>query len=249
MAGKSTYMRQAALISLMAQIGSFIPAKAASLPISDRIFTRIGASDDLAGGKSTFMVEMTELSFILRGATPRSLVILDEIGRGTSTLDGLSIAWAAVEYLASPEKSGALTLFATHYHELSEMEGTLKGVVNLSVLTRETGDEVLFLHKIRRGGADKSFGVYVARMAGVPRPVVQRAREILARLEASNITQDAIGQNILEKRKSKKNEQMALGEFARVELVNELASLDVLQMSPMDALNTLLVLKEKARRL
>ena len=249
MAGKSTYMRQTALIALMAHMGSFVPAQEADITLLDNVYTRIGAQDDLAGGQSTFMVEMTELSFILRGATPRSLVILDEIGRGTSTLDGLSIAWAAVEYLASPEKSGALTLFATHYHELSEMEGTLKGVVNLSVLTRETGDEVLFLHKIRRGGADKSFGVYVARMAGVPRPVVQRAREILARLEASNITQDAIGQNILEKRKSKKDEQMALGEFARVELVNELASLDVLQMSPMDALNTLLVLKEKARRL
>ena len=249
MAGKSTYMRQTALIALMAHMGSFVPADSADIPLMDNLFTRIGAQDDLASGQSTFMVEMTELSHILRSATPRSLVILDEIGRGTGTLDGLSIAWAAVEYLASEERSGALTLFATHYHELSEMEGALPGVVNLSVLTREMGDEVLFLHKIKRGGADKSFGVYVARMAGVPKPVVSRAREILARLEAGNITQDAIGKNILEKRAGKKNEQLALHEYARAELVQELAGLDVLQMSPMDALNRLLLLKEKARRI
>ncbi len=249
MAGKSTYMRQTALIALMAHMGSFVPADSADIPLLDNVFTRIGAQDDLASGQSTFMVEMTELSHILRAATPRSLVVLDEIGRGTGTLDGLSIAWAAVEYLASEERSGALTLFATHYHELSEMEGTLPGVVNLSVLTKEMGDEVLFLHKIRRGGADKSFGVYVARMAGVPRPVVSRAKEILARLEAGNITQDAIGKNILEKHAGRKNEQLALGEFARAELVQELAGLDVLQMSPMDALNRLLLLKEKARRI
>ncbi len=249
MAGKSTYMRQTALIALMAHMGSFVPAAEADIPLMDNVFTRIGAQDDLAAGQSTFMVEMTELSHILRSATARSLVVLDEIGRGTSTLDGLSIAWAAVEYLANPEQSGALTLFATHYHELSEMEGTLPGVVNLSVLTRELGDEVVFLHKIKRGGADKSFGVYVARMAGVPRAVVSRAREILARLEASNITGDAIGRNILEKRARRKDEQMALGEYARAELVQELAGLDVLQMSPMDALNSLFLLKEKARRI
>ena len=249
MAGKSTYMRQTALITLMAHMGCFVPAVSADLPLIDNLFTRIGAQDDLAAGQSTFMVEMTELSYILRSATPRSLVVLDEIGRGTSTLDGLSIAWAAVEYLADRERSGALTLFATHFHELSEMEGTLEGVVNLSVLTREMGDEVLFLHKIKRGGADKSFGVYVARLAGVPRPVVSRAREILARLEASNITQDAIGKNILEKSAKKKNEQMALGEYARAELIKELAEMDVLQMSPMDALNQLFLLKEKARKI
>ncbi len=247
MAGKSTYMRQAALICLMAHMGSFVPAAAADIPLLDNVFTRIGAQDDLAAGQSTFMVEMSELSFILRNATAKSLVVLDEVGRGTGTLDGLSIAWAAVEYLADTEKSGALTLFATHYHELSEMEGALPGVVNLSVLTRELGDEVVFLHKIRRGGADKSFGVYVARMAGVPRGVVSRAQEIMARLEASNITGDAIGKNILEKRR-KRNEQMALGEYARAELVQELAGLDVLQMSPMDALNRLFLLKEKARK-
>jgi DNA mismatch repair protein MutS len=249
MAGKSTYMRQTALIALMAHMGSFVPAEAADIPLLDNVFTRIGAQDDLAGGQSTFMVEMTELADILRNATPKSLVILDEIGRGTSTLDGLSIAWATVEYLADQQKSGALTLFATHYHELSRMEGALPGVVNLSVLTKELGDEVVFLHQIRRGGADKSFGVYVARMAGVPKGVVARARQILARLEASEITQDTIGQNILEGRGKKKNEQMALGEYARVELVQELADLDVLQMSPMDALNALFLLKEKARNL
>ncbi len=248
MAGKSTYMRQTALIAIMAHLGSFVPAMEADIPLLDNVFTRIGAQDDLASGQSTFMVEMTELSQILRGATKNSLVVLDEVGRGTGTLDGLSIAWAAVEYLANPEKSGALTLFATHYHELSGMEGSLPGVVNLSVLTREMGDEVIFLHKIKRGGADKSFGVYVARMAGVPRSVVSRAREILARLEASNITNDTIGQNILEK-KAKKNEQMQLGDYARVEFLQELANLDVLQMSPMEALNHLFLLKEKARKL
>ena len=249
MAGKSTYMRQTALIALMAHMGSYVPAEAADIPLLDNVYTRIGAQDDLAGGQSTFMVEMTELADILRNATGRSLVILDEIGRGTSTLDGLSIAWATVEYLADKQKSGALTLFATHYHELSRMEGALPGVVNLSVLTKELGDEVVFLHQIRRGGADKSFGVYVARMAGVPKGVVARARQILARLEASEITQDTIGKNILEGRGKKKNEQMALGEYARVELVQELAEMDVLQMSPMDALNALFLLKEKARNL
>ena len=249
MAGKSTYMRQTALIALMAHMGSFVPAEQADIPLIDNVFTRIGAQDDLAGGQSTFMVEMTELADILRNATSRSLVILDEIGRGTSTLDGLSIAWATVEHLADPQKSGALTLFATHFHELSRMEGALPGVVNLSVLTREMGDEVVFLHQIKRGGADKSFGVYVARMAGVPRGVVARARQILARLEASEITQDSIGQNILEGRGKKKNEQMALAEYGRAELVEELQALDVLQMSPMDALNTLYLLKEKARNL
>ena len=249
MAGKSTYMRQTALIALMAHMGSFVPADHADIPLLDNVFTRVGAQDDLAGGQSTFMVEMTELADILRNATPRSLVILDEIGRGTSTLDGLSIAWAAVEYLADLKKSGALTLFATHFHELSRMEGTLGGVVNLSVLTKEMGDEVLFLHQIKRGGADKSFGVYVARMAGVPKGVVARARQILARLEASEITQDTIGQNILEGRGKRKNEQMALAEYGRAELVEELAALDVLQMSPMDALNALYLYKEKARNL
>jgi len=205
MAGKSTYMRQVALIVLMAHIGSFVPAREAVIPLVDNVFTRIGASDDLAGGQSTFMVEMSETAYILRNATSRSLVILDEIGRGTSTFDGLSIAWSTVEYLCDQKKCGAKTLFATHYHELSELEGVLEGVTNYQISVKEHGEEVIFLRKIVRGGADKSFGVYVARLAGVPHAVVARAQEIEARLEANNITQNTIGQNILEKGKKKKS--------------------------------------------
>ncbi len=187
MAGKSTYMRQIALIQLMAQIGSFVPAASATLGIVDRIFTRVGASDDLSSGKSTFMVEMAETANILRNATPDSLVILDEIGRGTSTYDGLSIAWAVVEYLASRQLSGAKTLFATHYHELTELEGKIDGVVNYCISVAERGEDIIFLRKIIRGGADKSYGIQVARLAGVPYVVVQRAREILAELSAADI--------------------------------------------------------------
>ncbi|NLD51523.1 MAG: DNA mismatch repair protein MutS [Clostridiales bacterium] len=249
MAGKSTYMRQTALIVLMAHIGSFVPAASADIPLSDNIYTRIGASDDLASGQSTFMVEMTELAYILRNATPRSLVILDEIGRGTGTFDGLSIAWAAVEYLTDKSRCGAITLFATHYHELSELEGTLEGVVNCCVAVQEMGEEVIFLRKIVRGGADKSFGSYVAHLAGVPKPVVSRAMEIQARLEANNFNQTAIGKGILEKGRSKRKEQMQLFETGRAELVEELANLDVLSMSPIDALNALFLLREKARKL
>ena len=248
MAGKSTYMRQTALIVLMAHIGSFVPAQSADIPLTDAIYTRIGASDDLAAGQSTFMVEMSELAYILRNATPRSLVILDEIGRGTGTFDGLSIAWAAVEYLADKKKCGAITLFATHYHELSALEGTLDGVMNYCVAVQEMGEEVIFLRKIRPGGADKSFGTYVAHLAGVPRPVVARAMEIQARLEANDFNQHAIGQGILEKGKKKK-EQLQLFEVGRTELVEELAQLDVLAMSPMDALNQLFLLRERARKL
>ena len=187
MAGKSTYMRQIALIQLMAQVGSFVPAAAATLGIVDRIFTRVGASDDLSSGKSTFMVEMAETANILRNATPESLVILDEIGRGTSTYDGLSIAWAVVEYLANRQLSGAKTLFATHYHELTELEGKIDGVVNYCISVAERGEDIIFLRKIIRGGADKSYGIQVARLAGIPYVVVQRAREILAELSAADI--------------------------------------------------------------
>lgn len=247
MAGKSTYMRQTALIVLMAHIGSFVPADAARIPMVDNIFTRIGASDDLAGGQSTFMVEMSELSHILRSATARSLVILDEIGRGTSTFDGLSIAWAAVEYLLDKNRVGAKTLFATHYHELSELEGVLEGVENYCVSVKEMGEDVLFLHKIVRGGADKSFGVYVARLAGVPRGMIARAKEIQARLEVSDVNQSALAAGILEK--GRKNEQVSLMDVGKTELTEELANLDVLSMSPMDALNQLFLLREKARKL
>ena len=248
MAGKSTYMRQVALIVLMAHMGSFVPASEAVIPLVDNVFTRVGASDDLAGGQSTFMVEMSETAYILRNATEKSLVILDEIGRGTSTFDGLSIAWATVEYLCDKKKCGAKTLFATHYHELSELEGTLEGVANYQVSVKEHGEEVIFLRKSIRGGADKSFGVYVARLAGVPHAVVARAQEIEARLEANNINQNTIGKNILEKG-TRKNQQQDLFSYNRTELIDELSQLDVLSMSPIDALNKLFLLREKARKL
>ena len=249
MAGKSTYMRQTALITLMAHIGSFVPAAEADIPLTDNIFTRIGAADDLAGGQSTFMVEMSELAYILRSATDKSLVILDEIGRGTGTFDGLAIAWAAVEYLADKKRSGAKTLFATHYHELSELEGSLEGVINCCVSVQEMGEEVIFLRKITRGGADKSFGTYVAKLAGVPRPVVARAMEIQARLEANNFNGNAIGKGILEKGRAGKKQQLHLFDTGKAELVEEIAKMDVLSMNPMEALNALFLLREKARTL
>ena len=250
MAGKSTYMRQVALICLMAQIGSFVPAREASLPVCDRIFTRVGASDDLASGQSTFMVEMSETAHILRNATKNSLIILDEIGRGTSTLDGRSSAWAVVEYIADKERIGAKTLFATHYHELSELEGHLDGVKNFCISVKEHGEDVIFLRKIVRGGADKSFGVHVARLAGVPHPVIVRAHEIQARLEVSEINQNTIGQNILgEDTGFRKNEQMDLFEYKKDEIIKELQEIDVMAITPMDAMNTLFLLREKARKL
>ncbi len=250
MAGKSTYMRQVALICLMAQIGSFVPAKEAVLPVCDRIFTRVGASDDLASGQSTFMVEMSETAHILRNATPNSLIILDEIGRGTSTFDGLSIAWAVVEYIADKAKIGAKTLFATHYHELSELEGHLDGVKNYCISVKEHGEDVIFLRKIVRGGADKSFGVHVARLAGIPHPVIVRAHEIQARLEVSEINQNTIGQNILgEDNTMRKNEQMDLFEYKKDEIIKELQEIDVMAITPMDAMNTLFLLREKARKI
>lgn len=250
MAGKSTYMRQVALISLMAQIGSFVPAKEAHLTVCDRIFTRVGASDDLASGQSTFMVEMSETAYILRNATRNSLIILDEIGRGTSTFDGLAIAWSVVEYIADKEKIGAKTMFATHYHELSELEGHLDGVRNFCISVREHGEEVLFLRKIIRGGADRSFGVHVARLAGVPHPVIVRAHEIQARLEVSDINQNAIGKNIIgEEPTNRKNEQMDLFEYGKDEVIQELQKIDVMALTPMDAMNLLFLLREKARKL
>ena len=188
MAGKSTYMRQTALIVLMAQIGSFVPAQEANIGIVDRIFTRVGASDDLASGQSTFMVEMTEVANILRNATPKSLLILDEIGRGTSTFDGLSIAWAVVEYIANTKLLGAKTLFATHYHELTELEGTLDGVNNYCIAVKENGDDIVFLRKIIKGGADKSYGIQVAKLAGVPDTVIERAKELVADLSDADIS-------------------------------------------------------------
>jgi len=248
MAGKSTYMRQVALMTIMAQMGSFVPAREATLSICDRIFTRIGASDDLAGGQSTFMVEMSETAAILRNATAQSLIVLDEIGRGTSTFDGLSIAWAVVEYLLDPKLVGAKTLFATHYHELSELEGRLEGVKNYCITVKEHGEDVIFLRKIVSGGADKSYGVHVARLAGVPPRVVARAHEIQARLEASDINQETISSNILEKKK-RAQKQTDLFHLKQDALIEELQGMDVLAVTPMDALNILFRLREKARKL
>jgi len=248
MAGKSTYMRQVALIALMAHMGSFVPADSAKIGIVDRIFTRVGASDDLASGQSTFMVEMNEMAHILRSATKDSLIVLDEIGRGTSTFDGLSIAWSVVEYLVDAKKIGAKTLFATHYHELSELEGRLPGVVNYRISVKEHGEDVIFLRKIERGGADKSFGIHVAHLAGVPRPVIMRAHEILARLETNDVNQQSIGQNILDDDSHKKPKQVNLFESPAMDLVEELRGLDVMSMTPIEALNMLFTLREKARK-
>ncbi|MDR1263711.1 MAG: DNA mismatch repair protein MutS [Oscillospiraceae bacterium] len=245
MAGKSTYMRQVALIVLMAQVGSFVPARAADLCIVDRLFTRVGASDDLASGQSTFLVEMSESAAILKAATNRSLILLDEIGRGTSTFDGLSIAWAITEYVA--EKVGAKTLFATHYHELSELEGQLPGVVNYSVSVKEQGEHILFLRRIERGGTDKSFGIHVARLAGLPRSVVMRATAILARIEAANHGGAGIGRSILEKNKTQAHSQLAIGESERAALIDDLRGLDVMSMNPIEALNTLFKIHERAK--
>ncbi len=250
MAGKSTYMRQVALICLMAQIGSFVPAAEARLPVCDQIFTRVGASDDLASGQSTFMVEMSETAYILRNATRNSLIILDEIGRGTSTFDGLSIAWAVVEYICDKNRIGAKTLFATHYHELSELEGHLEGIKNYCISVKEHGEDVIFMRKIKRGGADRSFGVHVARLAGVPHPVIVRAHEIQARLEVSDINQNTIGQNILgESNQQRMNEQVDIFEYRKMEIIQELQDLDVMALTPIDAMNRLFLLREKARKI
>ena len=257
MAGKSTYMRQSALIVLMAQIGSFVPAKSANIGIVDRIFTRVGASDDLASGQSTFMVEMTEVANILRNATSRSLLILDEIGRGTSTFDGLSIAWAVVEHISNPKLLGAKTLFATHYHELTELEGKLDSVNNYCIAVREQGDDIIFLRKIIRGGADKSYGIQVARLAGVPDSVIDRAKEISSWLEETDVTDKA--KNLQVRTSAKKKEvvreavpaekQMSLFDIYPADhpVLKELAGLDVSNMTPIQALNTLYELQKRLK--
>ena len=257
MAGKSTYMRQSALIVLMAQIGSFVPAKSANIGIVDRIFTRVGASDDLASGQSTFMVEMTEVANILRNATSRSLLILDEIGRGTSTFDGLSIAWAVVEHISNPKLLGAKTLFATHYHELTELEGKLDSVNNYCIAVREQGDDIIFLRKIIRGGADKSYGIQVARLAGVPDSVIDRAKEISSWLEETDVTDKA--KNLQVRTSAKKKEvvreavpaekQMSLFDIYPADhpVLKELAGLDVSNMTPIQALNTFYELQKRLK--
>ena len=257
MAGKSTYMRQTALIVLMAQIGSFVPADAAKIGLVDRIFTRVGASDDLASGQSTFMVEMTEVANILRNATRNSLLILDEIGRGTSTFDGLSIAWAVVEYISNPKLLGAKTLFATHYHELTELEGKLPGVNNYCIAVKENGDDIVFLRKIIQGGADKSYGIQVAKLAGVPDMVIERAKELGEELTNADITVhvqggDAEGQKA-RKAKTQKYDQVDMDQMSLFDTVSdsdvlkELQELEVSTMTPLDALNTLYRLQNKLK--
>ena len=254
MAGKSTYMRQTALIVLMAQIGSYVPAQSANIGIVDRIFTRVGASDDLASGQSTFMVEMNEVSNILRNATANSLLILDEIGRGTSTFDGLSIAWAVVEHIGDTKLLGAKTLFATHYHELTELEGKLDGVNNYCIAVKEKGDDIVFLRKIIKGGADKSYGIQVAKLAGLPESVVERAKEIVEELLSNDITDTVKNISVsTPKKKPKKKEdtdmqQLSLfGNGKDEEIVEELASIDVGNMTPIEALNKLYELQNKAK--
>ena len=243
MAGKSTYMRQVALITLMAQVGSFVPATEAHIGIVDKIFTRVGASDDLSMGQSTFMVEMMEVAQILKESTENSLVILDEIGRGTSTYDGLSIAWAVAEYIADKEKCGAKTLFATHYHELVNLEEKLEGVKNYHIAVKEKGEDVIFLRKILRGGTDESYGIHVARLAGVPKTVTNRANEILKSLERK----DLILNKKQEETKSKKvvEGQFDMFNYKLAEIAHEIDKINLNELTPIDALNTLVRIKEK----
>ena len=258
MAGKSTYMRQTALIVLMAQIGSFVPAESANIGLCDRIFTRVGASDDLASGQSTFMVEMTEVANILRNATSDSLLILDEIGRGTSTFDGLSIAWAVVEHISNTRILGAKTLFATHYHELTELEGMLPGVNNYCIAVKEQGDDIVFLRKIVKGGADKSYGIQVAKLAGVPDTVITRAKELVEELMDADISRKAkeiamySGNTVGKKNKVKVDEvdlaQMSLFDTVKDDdIVEELKNIDLGNLTPIDALNTLYKLQGKLK--
>ena len=258
MAGKSTYMRQTALITLMAQIGSFVPAESANIGLCDRIFTRVGASDDLASGQSTFMIEMNEVANILRNATKDSLLILDEIGRGTSTFDGLSIAWAVVEYIADPNILGAKTLFATHYHELTELEGKLSSVNNFCIAVQEEGDDIVFLRKIIKGGADRSYGIQVARLAGVPEPVLKRAREICNELIDSDITTKVKDIDIkpalseqpkIKETRSSDYEQLSLfSSPVEMTIANELKTMDLNNMTPIKAMLYLQELQERLKQ-
>ena len=260
MAGKSTYMRQTALIVLMAQIGSFVPAFSANIGVVDRIFTRVGASDDLASGQSTFMVEMTEVANILRNATKNSLLILDEIGRGTSTFDGLSIAWAVVEHIADPKQIGAKTLFATHYHELTELEGKLDSVNNYCIAVQESGEDIVFLRKIIKGGADKSYGIQVARLAGVPDKVLKRAQEIVNELTENDIVdrtkeiavKSTTKKSVAKEPAKEKEQQMSIFDgFANMpsteDILLELRDLDMNALTPMEAMNKLYQIQQKVK--
>ena len=242
MAGKSTYMRQVALITLMAQVGSFVPATEAAIGVVDKIFTRVGASDDLSMGQSTFMVEMMEVADILKEATSKSLIILDEIGRGTSTYDGLSIAWAVAEYIADKSKCGAKTLFATHYHEMVALEEDGNGIKNYSIAVKEKGEDIIFLRKIVEGGTDESYGVHVARLAGVPKDVTKRANEILKSLERKSIIKN---EKLTKSEKQKQEGQFDMFNFKLAEIAHELDLINLNELTPIDALNTLVKIKEK----
>ena len=241
MAGKSTYMRQVAVITLMAQVGGFVPAESAEIGVCDKIFTRVGASDDISAGQSTFMLEMTEVSNILKNATADSLVILDEIGRGTSTFDGLSIAWAVAEYIHDKKKIGAKTLFATHYHELSELEQKLEGVKNYRIAVKKRGDDITFLRKIVRGGADESYGIEVAALAGVPDRVIKRAKEILSGILDGDISTKQ------PERKFEPEDQMGFLDIAANEILEELRMIDATTFTPIEAMNKLYELTKKAK--
>lgn len=245
MAGKSTYMRQVALITLMAQIGSFVPAREAKIGVVDKIFTRVGASDDLGQGQSTFMVEMIEVATILKEATNKSLIILDEIGRGTSTYDGLSIAWAVTWYIADKQKCGAKTLFATHYHELTELENKLEGIKNYSIAVKEKGEDIIFLRKIVPGGTDESYGIHVAKLAGVPKIVVNKANDILRSLERKRIGIGDLDDH--KKAKSEQQGQLNLYNYKLAEVAHEIDKINLNELTPIDALNILVKIKEKIK--
>jgi len=238
MAGKSTYMRQVALITLMAQIGSFVPAESARIGVVDRIFTRIGASDDLASGQSTFMVEMTEVAEILRHATARSLLILDEIGRGTSTFDGMAIARAVLEHVADRKKLGAKTLFATHYHELTVLEDPAAGIRNYNIAVKKRADEIIFLRKIVPGGTDDSFGVDVAKLAGIPQSVIRRAKTLLSELEEGRVPTAPIC------RTAEPEDQLSMLSYSDSEIRSRLEAITVETLTPIEALNLLYTLKQ-----
>lgn len=257
MAGKSTYMRQVALIVIMAQIGCFVPAKEAQISICDKIFTRIGASDDLAAGKSTFMVEMWEVSNILKNATPNSLIILDEVGRGTSTYDGLSIAWAVVEYICTNKKLKCKTLFATHYHELTSLEGVIDGLKNYSIAVKQIKDDIVFLRKIVKGGADESYGIEVAKLAGLPKEVTKRAKEILENLENEN-SKEVSYEKILEEKPQKTNSakkhkndtvQIGFADIGKDNFIKDLSDIDVMNMTPLESMNKLYEIIKNAKNL
>ena len=240
MAGKSTFMRQVAVITLLAQIGSFVPATSANIGIVDAIFTRVGASDDLASGQSTFMVEMSEVANILKNATKNSLLILDEIGRGTSTFDGMSIAKAVLEFACDKRKLGAKTLFATHYHELTQLEGEMTGVKNYNIAVRKSGDDIIFLRKIVPGGADDSYGIQVAKLAGVPDAVINRSKQILREIESEGVVRTVVTNN-------QTSNQISFEELQANKLLKDLRALDTNAITPLDALKILSDLVEQAK--